>query len=472
MGSASKSECFKVIEEQIKDNNVVTFKWLSRKLEIHNSVAKELLQEYLDESEDKSKYIVTLVVYGKKEQGDLLLSLIKENEFPAFQNTISIIDKHVYSIQPAESTFDPEMIYNIDKATYELKQLSLSSIKYNKEIIRKSTTVQSTPVAKPETSSISTAKSTPAVKEKLEVKKESPKQQSPKKESPPSKPNKEVKSKPETKKSIVKPVANSKGSISSFFQKQAANKTNSTPKSDSSTKQESPVLNDSSSKNNDSSDQEKTEKQAPETKNKKDEPVSKTSKDKSPKTNGVSKTMETESLAKKIEQKANSSKKTQNKSKPKKSNSKKGPKQKKMKRIILQSDSSSDGEGSDNDAHMSEPEPEEEPEPVILSPVKEPPAVIVSHGKKRKRKVIDKTVLDEEGYMRTTKEVVYESCSSDENDEGGTNNENIDTNKRLKTEEKPAEVKTKTSNEEVAKTQSQKTKQASIMNFFKKPSKT
>lgn len=81
------------------------------------------MQEYLDKSEDKSKYTVTLVVYGKKEQGDLLLSLVKESEFPVLQNSISIIDKHVYSIQPAESTFNPDMIYNIDKATYELKQL-------------------------------------------------------------------------------------------------------------------------------------------------------------------------------------------------------------------------------------------------------------------------------------------------------------------------------------------------------------
>ena len=80
-------------------------------------------------------------------------------------------------------------------------------------------------------------------------------------------------------------------------------------------------------------------------------------------------------------------------------------------------------------------------------------------------------VLRDNHFTGTTKETVYESCSSDENEDQGTNNENVDNNKRFKSEENTAEIKSKASNEEVVKTQSQKTKQASIMSFFKKPSK-
>lgn len=76
-------------------------------------------------------------------------------------------------------------------------------------------------------------------------------------------------------------------------------------------------------------------------------------------------------------------------------------------------------------------------------------------------------------FTDTNKQVVYESCSSDENDDQVSNNENLDTNKRIKTDDVEKDSKPKTpSSEEVVKNQSQKTKQSSIMSFFKKPQKT
>lgn len=74
----------------------------------------------------------------------------------------------------------------------------------------------------------------------------------------------------------------------------------------------------------------------------------------------------------------------------------------------------------------------------------------------------------------TSKEVVYESCSSDEDDNGvSTNNENVDNNKRLKTDEKDNDVDEKMSTDaNLNKMRMQKTKQSSIMSFFGKPQKT
>lgn len=85
-------------------------------------IYSRVLQNFVDKA-DKADYIVTLAVYGKKSNGDLLLSLVKETDLDSLKRTIDVLDQHVYSIQPSDSVFDPNLVYNIDKATYELKQL-------------------------------------------------------------------------------------------------------------------------------------------------------------------------------------------------------------------------------------------------------------------------------------------------------------------------------------------------------------
>ena len=76
------------------------------------------------EKKPAEKYVVTYTVYGRKENGELLLMLTKETDQDYFKKkNISVIDKYVYSVQLSDSNFDPALIYNIDKSTYELQQM-------------------------------------------------------------------------------------------------------------------------------------------------------------------------------------------------------------------------------------------------------------------------------------------------------------------------------------------------------------
>lgn len=77
-------------------------------------------------------------------------------------------------------------------------------------------------------------------------------------------------------------------------------------------------------------------------------------------------------------------------------------------------------------------------------------------------------------FLDTTKEFVYESCESDEDDENNKDSNN-DSIKRMKKEESNGDdkLKLKTENNKVpargvTKDKPLKTKQVSIMNFFKK----
>lgn len=76
------------------------------------------------EKEPKDKYIVTYTVFGRKENGELLLMLTKETDEDYFKaKNTTVVDRYVFSVQYSDSHFDPTLIYNIDKSTYELQKM-------------------------------------------------------------------------------------------------------------------------------------------------------------------------------------------------------------------------------------------------------------------------------------------------------------------------------------------------------------
>lgn len=131
--------------------------------------------------------------------------------------------------------------------------------------------------------------------------------------------------------------------------------------------------------------------------------------------------------------------------KKRQSSSKDASVSKKRKRIVVISSEES------SDSEVQDVEPDEPEEPQVSEKIRacsSPPMVKCEGGRRKIRKLIDKTFMDDEGYLVTQKEYVYESCSDKE-------------------DEKPAEI-VKPITVEPAVKNNKKTKQASLLNFFKK----
>ncbi|XP_047505151.1 DNA polymerase delta subunit 3 [Pieris napi] len=142
---------------------------------------------------------------------------------------------------------------------------------------------------------------------------------------------------------------------------------------------------------------------------------------------------------------------------------------KKRKRVLRVSDSDSEEE---NDPFVAE----ENKEIANESDEEIPPTPVANNLKitsgivnpRKKRKVVDKTYMSDDGYIITKREEVYESCSDSESVD-----KEVSIKKEIKEEKlqispktKPKEVKNSPKKKKVSPPQ--KGKQATLMNFFKK----
>lgn len=144
---------------------------------------------------------------------------------------------------------------------------------------------------------------------------------------------------------------------------------------------------------------------------------------------------------------------------------------KKRKRVLHVSDSESDTEANDpfaEDENKMEVDGDSEDE---IPPTPSANTVKITSGivnPKKRRKIVDKTYTDEDGYILTRKEEVYESCSDNE-EEKKTNSkqekENIAQVTQVKSEISPKE-NGKAKKKKVSPPQ--KGKQQTLTNFFKK----
>ncbi|XP_022825907.1 DNA polymerase delta subunit 3-like [Spodoptera litura] len=149
---------------------------------------------------------------------------------------------------------------------------------------------------------------------------------------------------------------------------------------------------------------------------------------------------------------------------------------KKRKRLLHVSDSESDNEGDDPFAKEMDVDHESEDE---IPPTPTINTVKITSGiinPKKRRKIVDKTYTDEDGYILTKKEEVYESCSENEEEEI-KENQKIEKNNTspLKTintgQVKPVKNEPTIKKETKSKKKlspPKKGKQATINSFFKK----
>ncbi|XP_072929217.1 DNA polymerase delta subunit 3-like [Epargyreus clarus] len=140
---------------------------------------------------------------------------------------------------------------------------------------------------------------------------------------------------------------------------------------------------------------------------------------------------------------------------------------KKRKRVLHVSDSDSDHENNDpfvDDSNTEQVITHESDDEIPPTPTTN--SIKITSGivnPKKRRKVVDKTYTDEEGYILTKKVEVYESCSENEEDI-----------KEVKEKLQPKIVKTETSPKEKSSgnkkkvSPPQKGKQPTLTNFFKK----
>lgn len=146
---------------------------------------------------------------------------------------------------------------------------------------------------------------------------------------------------------------------------------------------------------------------------------------------------------------------------------------KKRKRVLHVSDSESDNDPFSDEKVATPINPESDDE---IPPTPSVKAVKITSGilnPKKRRKIVDKTYTDEEGYILTRKEEVYESCSEEDMETIETepvqvksDKENMGRTNKIKTEVLPKEKKGKNAKKKLSPPQ--KGKQANIMNFFKK----
>ncbi|KAH9628599.1 hypothetical protein HF086_010333 [Spodoptera exigua] len=147
---------------------------------------------------------------------------------------------------------------------------------------------------------------------------------------------------------------------------------------------------------------------------------------------------------------------------------------KKRKRLLHVSDSESDNETNDpfaKDMDVDHESEDEIPPTPTINTVKITSGII---NPKKRRKIVDKTYTDEDGYILTKKEEVYESCSENEEEEVKENykiqKDNIEPVKTINEPVKPikSEPALKETKSKKKLSPPKKGKQATINSFFRK----
>jgi len=424
----------------LEEDKVVTYKYLSRSLKCHVNVAKQMLFNFIQDQREKSGSdlgIVYLLSGNQAVDGMKKLKVVLveekdlEKEVEKFDNLLS---KHIYSVQKNQK-ISATALYATDLLSMKEDVYSCNSqsaIKNKAAVPKPNYTVMRAPEVKKEV--------------KHEIKKEI------KKEEPKKEPKKEESAKKETK----------KNDIAAAFAK-----TKKSPNKDDSGKKPAPV------KKSGSNIASMFAKQASKPKKVEEKP-------KTPDVSPGKENMENKIIEKHIEEtKKKEDKKEEKKSSAKKPVAKASKKKpgkdegKKRKRITVASDSESDEEEKEEEKEAMEEDVEEEAPPqarMIESsdeediPSTPQPQASSKPGRRRVRKEVDKTYVDEKGYMVTKKEVEFVSEDEEEEESKPEPKTKKSPKKTSPAAQKPAAKKAKIATAAAGSGN----KQANIMSFFKK----
>ncbi|XP_043585559.1 DNA polymerase delta subunit 3-like [Bombus pyrosoma] len=434
MFAESLPEYLETVAEYIFDNDkLVTYKWLSKELEVHVNVAKQILWEFWQRYKKEKDFNCTFLLIGILHDGGMRVEIVREKDLLTAKEKYSkIISEHIYSLQKVlpeiqllgltengDIKFSAiKCIQNNDRNDEEMHMFRWGTM---------SREVESVPQEK--TQSISEP-----VKEKQILS-------------------------PEEKQIAKKKNADRKGFDSLFGKVNSKQKSplvssnTETMEVDASnhTKEISKNVGAGKKKNvkkGESSGFFQPNKNHTKTTDFSDKNKSSNSSDKDKSTNSLSEKIVEEKVISKSnsKQKQNVRGKKRNRSKDTKNTVKK------RKRITIQSDSSG-SESSDNEqgSELDLPSSPENAPAFVKKCSVSPPQVKLENGKRKVLKTVDKT-FEEDGFLVTKKVHVYESCSEEEPEIVEVKNQ-----KKIVAPESLSEVKGK-----------KNTKQTTLMNFFKK----
>lgn len=376
----------------LEEGRVVTYKFLARSLKLHVNVAKQMLFNF--RAENKAEVTTVYLVSGVVKTGEGVpphtkVSLVKEDELEAIEKEMSTVhSKHIYSLQKAESPVTFTALYATDVEVFKEDPIncgsSFSSIK-NRAAVPKEDT-------RPKVSIPSKEEKKTEIVKKENVKKEIPKksalEEAFSKSKKPSPVKNEVKKDDGVKNSSAGKVKKpQQGQLANMFAKQASKPKVEKVKDEEKIEEKENIAN------------EKIEDEA-----------------------SVKEEVKQERLNDKPILSELNSKKSPSKSKspvkPVKKTNKKEDDSKKRKRIQVLSDSEESGGEEDVEEKPAVLEEEETGPPataliesddeeiVPATPKAEPSA---RPGRRRVKKLVNKTYVDDEGFMVTKK--VYESGS-------------------------------------------------------------
>ncbi|CAL7935640.1 unnamed protein product [Xylocopa violacea] len=416
----SLDEYLETVAGYVFDNDkLVTYKWLSKELEVHVNTAKQILWNFWQKYKKEKDFECTLLLMGILHDDGMHVEVVKEKDLQASKEKyIKVISEHIYSIQKVLSELQLLGTTENGDIRYSAIKCITNNVRSDKEMHMLrwgaiSDEIQSSPQEKMQSAS------GPDKKEEVIS--------------------------PEKKQINKKKDAEQKG-FNNLFGK-TINKQKNLPVSSSVEKMEVDSFNHTKqiSKNGVSESSKKTTQKGglnsffQQNKNqvKAVDPPEKDNNKNSLEKESIENVVTTENGNK---QKKNVRGKKRNRSKETTNIAKR------WKRIAIQSDSI-DTEPSDE-----EPEEETPPSPENIPPPRErsvsPPKHKVENGKRKVLKLVDKT-FEEDGFLVTKKVHVYESCSEDDLE--------VVESKKPAASESHSELKGK-----------KNTKQTSLTNFFKK----
>lgn len=402
----------------LEEDKVVTYKYLSKNLKVHVNVAKQMLFNFVQGQKNKLGVVYLVSGLVKSDHGDdsadvgtqQKVVLVKEADLEKVKSKFSeVLSQHIYSVQKTSESVNVTSLFGADKqepGQDVTAGASLASIKHKAAVPREAIIrapavvkqeIKTQPIAKKEEKKDSAKKVTgiEASFSKTVVKKPSP-----------------------VKTETTKPVTKDKGksNIANMFAKQSTKPKPS--KTATATEEKENIVNQK-----------------------------------------IEESKESKVEKKEITRFGKIKEETNTKSKSKSDSQKR-------KRIQVMSDSEDDDDKDEQEEEEDKPIEEPEAPPVtklIESDEEDIPATPVQKtakaGRKRVKKQVDKTFMDDKGYMVTKK--VYESAS--ETDDETSEPPKVPTPKKQEKVEPPASKKAK-----ITGLGSGGKGQTGIMSFFKK----
>ncbi|XP_032679930.1 DNA polymerase delta subunit 3 [Odontomachus brunneus] len=483
------NDYLEILAGQVFDHDkLVTYKWLSKELEVHVNIAKQMLWEFYEKYRDRDNIECTYLLIGMLKENGMRVEVVKESDLSKAKEKFSkIISEHMYSVhKPLE---DLELLANSDTAG----DVRFSAIKCDACVERSDEEMN---LLRWGTAAMKITEGTKVVNSKpVELVNRS--------------------------KIDKEPAAAKKNGFNNFFNTAGKQKSPETSKASKTEKDESEDKNNSLSNDTDltergkgskknksplekskgttgSSKSKKTSSKAEETNKtkkgglesffgkmsslpkpaevkapeKKEEEV-KVSEKKEEEVK-VSKKEEEVKVSKKKEEEIFETKKVKEKEKPrgKKRIRSQGSDRdaKKRKRIVVQTDSSDSEAQSDMDVEEPMPEAVAETEAPIRPKSPSPPAVKHENGKRKMLKMVNETYKDDRGFIVTKKVHVYVSCSEDEEEKEKEEKEREQKKKEEKEKEEKKKKEKGPSSKKQMKVDNAKKKQSVLTSFFSKAS--